>query len=121
MKKLIIVTTEKVGFHRFEKAPDNVKFLRNIHRHKFFIKVGIEVFHNDRELEFFTVLEKLNYYLTENKNPPMYIDSCEQLATDIYEWIQEQYKVKGKGKGKIKKRKVFVEVWEDKENGARVE
>jgi len=108
--KQIIVTTDKIGFHKYDGAPEKVKFLRNLHRHKFYIKMGIEVFHDDRELEFFTVQDALNDFL-KDKNQ---IGSCEMLATEIYEWIKTTYE---KNKG----RKCFVEVWEDKENGARVE
>ena len=106
MKTSIIVTTDKIAFHKYDNAPEKVKFLRNLHRHKFYIKVGIEVFHDDRELEFFMVQEALNNFL-KDKNQ---INSCEMLAKDIKKWIEKTYD-----------RTCLVEVWEDKENGARVE
>jgi len=105
MKTWIIVTTDKVGFHKYDNAPDNVKFLRDLHRHKFHIKLGIEVKHDNRELEFFTVLEELERYISNAK-----IGSCEMLARYIYDYFKDLYK-----------RDCFVEVWEDGENGARVE
>ena len=110
MKKFIIVTTEKVGFHKYNDAPDNVAFLRDIHRHKFYIKMGLEVRHTNRELEFFTVLNELNYFLNQGEDKPMMINSCEMLATQIKEWADKEYQ-----------RNCWVEVWEDNENGARVE
>jgi len=105
--KQIIVTTDKIGFHQYKDAPTNVKFLKNIHRHKFYIRLGIEVFDDNRELEFFTVQAKLNTFLQYKK----VIGSCEMLATEIHQWASKEYP----------NRKIFAEVWEDKENGARVE
>ena len=112
MKKSIIVTTEKVAFHKYDDAPEEVKFLRNLHRHKFYIKLGIEVFHNDRELEFFIVQNKLNNFLKDKD----IINSCEMLGEEIHKWAKETFKV-----AYPRKREIFVEVFEDNENGARVE
>jgi len=106
VKTFIIVTTDKVGFHKYDNAPDNVKFLRDLHRHKFHIKLGIEVKHDNRELEFFTVLYALESYIRDINE----VGSCEMFATNIYNFFKDFYS-----------RNCWVEVWEDKENGARVE
>jgi len=106
MKTSIIVTTEKVAFHQWNDAPEEVGFLRNEHRHKFYIKLGIPVLHLDREIEFFTVQRALNELLRLK----VVVGSCEMLATEIKEWADNKYQ-----------RKSWVEVWEDNENGARVE
>jgi len=106
MKTSIIVTTEKIGFHQYKDAPEKVKFLRNLHRHKFYIKVGLPVTHDNRELEFFTVQRELNDFLKNKK----VVGSCEMLAREIKKWADKTYQ-----------RKCWCEVWEDNENGSRVE
>ena len=61
-KTLIWVTFRKEGIHKYPAALDDpklatgdeydVSFLGYPHRHIFHFKVGIEVFHNDRDIEF---------------------------------------------------------------------
>ena len=58
----IFVTFQKEGIHRFPEASknpkfatggwDDVSFLANEHRHIFHFRVELEVFHDDREIEF---------------------------------------------------------------------
>ena len=49
-----------VGFHRWPEAPDNVAYLRSMHRHLFNFNVAIQVLHPDRSLEFHTLSEELD-------------------------------------------------------------
>ena len=53
VKKNIWVTFQKEGIHKYPDAPDEVDFLRYPHRHIFHFKVQIEVFNDDRDIEFF--------------------------------------------------------------------
>ena len=53
MYSYIIVKTSFRGFHQYKDAPDQVAFLKNLHRHDFIVEAKIEVKHDDRELEFF--------------------------------------------------------------------
>jgi len=115
MKTSIIVTSDKIAFHKYDDVPNPVSFLRNRHRHKFFIQLELEVFHDDRELEFFTVQSALNEWL-KDKNE---VGSCEMLAKDIHDWASKKYRITDNNL--YTWRKTVVEVWEDKENGARVE
>ena len=108
----IIIKTSIVGFHNWKDAPKEVEFLRNRHRHMFNIKVGMPVTEHDRQLEFFIEGDKLQTSLIHlfNRNGWGHIEfggmSCEMIATQI-----------------LKSRSYYswVEVWEDDENGARVE
>lgn len=118
MRKSIIVTNNFRGYHRYPDAPDDVAFLRNTHRHVFNVKTTIEVFHNERELEFFELQNliecfvRYEYALTDSKYVSgIYIQSCETLAEAILDYLHELYSG----------RRVRVEVWEDNENGAIVE
>jgi hypothetical protein len=98
--RYIIVTWEFEGFHSWIKAPDDVAFLRDRHRHLFKCKAEIEVLHGDRELEFFQVKRFLQSFSMDEL-------SCEEFA-ERYVWaLQDKY-------GST--RRIRVEVWEDGEN-----
>ena len=107
----ITVKNQLSGFiHCYPTAPDIVSHLRNAHRHLLFVESTIEVFHNDRELEFFLVQDFIEYLLGEM--PVEANRSCEQVAEYILQMLQHRY-------GKI--RKITVKVFEDNINGAIVE
>jgi len=96
------------GFHRWKKAPEFCKFLRNKHRHIFHCKVWVEVNHVERDIEFITFKNELK----KMKNDFHKInDSCETMAIRIQKYVQKNYP----------DRQVKVEVFEDGENGAVVE
>lgn len=102
----IFVTTSFEGIHCYPQAPDEVAFLRSPHRHIFHIRYEVEVFHDDRELEFILVKRALeaqipHFKTLENK-------SCEMIARRILEW-SDMY---------CGKRTVNITVSEDGENGA---
>lgn len=111
----IWVTFQRVGFHRYPLAGEDpklsdVQYLASKHRHLFKFKVEIEIFHNDRELEFHQVL---NYCesLFETKQIDIDFKSVEMLADDLY--IQLTNKYPG--------RFMAIEVSEDGECGCRIE
>lgn len=109
MKKFIYVTNQYAGFHTYEKAPDVVKFLSYPHRHVFKFKVILEVKHNDRDLEFFMVQDKLMRFIQKNFNLKD-LGSCETQAEMMFEFLTKIYPG----------RPYSVEVSEDGENGAIV-
>ena len=113
-ERKIWVTFQKVGFHRYPAASEDprladVSYLANKHRHLFKFKVEIEIFHNDRELEFHQVLN----YCESLYDGQLDIDfkSVEMLADDLY--IQLAAKYPG--------RHMAIEVSEDGECGCRIE
>jgi hypothetical protein len=81
--KQIYVTTSFAGHHCWPEAPDEVSFLRTLHRHKFGVVVFASVDHADRQIEFFMFQNRVNTLLgavllpTLRKNPHM---SCEMMA-----------------------------------------
>ncbi len=119
-KKFIIVKFQKEGVHYFPNADkdpryatgkwDDVSFLGYRHFHYFYFKVKIEVFDNNREIEFIQFrrwLERLYDYGTlnlENK-------SCEMIAEDLLEILKDKYP----------NRDITVEVYEDDINGSIIE
>lgn len=101
----IWITTQFEGYHKYMDAPEEVVFLRNEHRHVFHVKVYIEVFHQDREIEFFIFKKFINSIIKENN---FNFKSCEMISDDIYNEIIKQYP----------NRRVIIEVSEDLENGS---
>ena len=114
-KRQIWVTWQRVGFHRYPAASedpqlDDVSYLGLRHRHLFKFRVEIEIFHNDRELEFHQVL---NYCESLYKDNQLEIDykSVEMLADDLYLQLANRYP----------DRYMAIEVSEDGECGCRIE
>lgn len=104
----IIVRTQKEGIHCYPNAPTEVEFLKSPHRHVFHIEVEIQVFHDDRELEFIIVKRDLDKWLNLNVD----YKSCEMIAKDILNYIDSKWDASS--------RYTRVDVFEDGENGARV-
>lgn len=117
--KSIWVTFRKEGIHLYPAAltdPNlktgdeyDVSFLGYPHRHIFHFKVRIEVFHDDRDIEFIQFkrwLENLYNQGTLELNHK----SCEMISDDLYQQIRAKYP------GRF----VEIEVSEDGENGSLI-
>ena len=101
----IWITTSMEGFHAYPDAPDEVDFLRNRHRHMFHFRVYIEVFHDDREIEFFMFkreVERMINFISINDK------SCEMISDELNSAIKAKYP----------NRSMTIEVSEDLENGS---
>lgn len=103
----IYVTFQKEGLHKYPSAPDAVAFLRDLHRHIFHFRVVLEVFHNDRDVEFILFKRELESLYAGGALELNY-KSCEMLAEDLIGYISQKYPG----------RDITVEVSEDGENGA---
>ena len=119
-KKKIWVTFTKEGIHCYPDAANNpqlatgdeydVSFLASPHRHIFHFRVAIDVFHDDREIEFIQFKRWLvNLYV--NNTIQLDYKSCEMISDDLYLQIVQKYP----------NRDVWIEVSEDGENGCYVE
>lgn len=115
-EKMIWVTFQQEGIHLYPAAKDDpklatgdwddVSFLGYAHRHIFHFRVWIEVFHDDRDIEFIQFkrwLQSLYSDQTLNLNHK----SCEMISEDLYDVINKKYP----------NRNVWIEVAEDNENG----
>ena len=113
----IWVTFTKEGIHKYPAAltdPNlatgdeyDVSFLGYPHRHVFHFYVKIEVFHNDRDIEFIQFKRWLeNLYATGTLQ--LDYKSCEMICDDLAEKINNKYP----------NRKIKIKVSEDNENGA---
>lgn len=107
----IWITFEKIGLHRYPNAPEEVAYLRNEHRHIFKFKVGITVWHDDREIEFHMMKNRLQA-LYDGGILQLNHKSCEMLAHELIAQIRGIYD--------CSQRDISVEVSEDGECGAVV-
>lgn len=109
MRTRIFVTTRFEGIHCWPDAPDEVAFLRSPHRHEFHVRLEIEVYHAEREVEFIIEKRALDAWLRSADFDTS--ASCETMACAIFEWARSRHPVE---------RCIKVEVSEDGENGAIV-
>ena len=110
VKKNIWVTFQKEGIHKYPDAPDEVDFLRHPHRHMFHFKVQIEVYNDDRDIEFFIFKRWLESLYADDILQLDY-KSCEMMADDLAKQIKDKYPG----------RQLSIDVSEDGENGCHVE
>lgn len=106
----VIVNTSFEGLHRYDEAPKEVIYLRNLHRHIFYVNVELEVFHDNRELEFIMIKHAIDKFIAETFEGTDGVQSCEQIGKSICRFLTQQYG----------ERKIVCTVMEDNENGGRV-
>ena len=112
----IWVTFQKEGIHKYPAALENplledVNFLGYPHRHIFHFRVSIDVYHNDRDIEFIQFKRWLESLYSGQQNC-LRLDykSCEMIADDLYLRIADRYP----------NRNVVISVSEDDENGCEI-
>jgi hypothetical protein len=120
-QRMIWVTFQKEGIHCYPAAATDpqlatgdkydVSFLASPHRHIFHFRVSIDVFHNDRDIEFIQFKRWLEGLYSGNQSV-LQLDykSCEMIADDLYTQIAARYS----------ERCVIIEVSEDGENGCSI-
>jgi len=121
-QRQIWVTFQKEGIHCYPAAATDpalatgdeydVSFLGTPHRHIFHFRVSIDVFHNDRDIEFIQFKRWLESLYTGNNTNngsvlALNYKSCEMIADDLYDQIASRYP----------NRNVVIDVSEDGENG----
>lgn len=109
--RTITVQTSFEDLHCWPDAPDEVAFLRNPHRHVFMVTVEMEVFHNDREVEFIMLKRKIDQFISEDLGLKNLTKSCESIAERIGHYLRNEYGFD---------RDLNVSVFEDGENGATI-
>ena len=117
--RTIFVRFQKEGIHKYPAAATDpnlatgdeydVSFLATPHRHIFHFEVSIEVFHNDRDIEFIQFKRWLENQYSQNILALDY-KSCEMISDDLYEVIATRYP----------NRNIVISVSEDNENGATI-
>jgi len=115
-KRQIWVTFQKEGIHKYPAALEepklsDVSFLGYPHRHIFHFRVSIDVWHNDRDIEFIQFKRYLEALYSGEKNClSLDYKSCEMIADDLYLRIADRYP----------NRNVIINVSEDDENGCEI-
>jgi hypothetical protein len=119
--RTIWITFQQEGVHKYPAALDDerlatgnwddVSFLGYPHRHMFHFKVWIEVFHDDRDIEFIQFKRWLQRLYTVDGVLDLDYKSCEMIADDLAEKIQEKYPG----------RWLKISVAEDDENGCEID
>lgn len=103
------VKTQFEGIHCYPKAPQKVNFLRNAHRHIFYVTVWIEQYHNERDVEFILFKRFIEQIIKNSKFPRE--ASCETISDFLANKISRKYR----------NRSLKIEILEDNENGALIE
>jgi hypothetical protein len=118
-KRMIWVTFQREGIHKYPGADTDpklatgdeydVSFLGYPHRHIFHFKVAIQVFHNDRDIEF---IQFKRWLENSFRDGVMKLDhkSCEMISDELYMYIANRYP----------DRDIEITVSEDGENGATI-
>jgi hypothetical protein len=118
-KRMIWVTFQREGIHKYPGADTDpklatgdeydVSFLGYPHRHIFHFKVAIQVFHNDRDIEF---IQFKRWLENSFRDGVMQLDhkSCEMISDELYLLIANRYP----------DRDIEITVSEDGENGATI-
>jgi hypothetical protein len=117
--RMIWITFQKEGIHCYPAAATDpklnsageydVSFLANPHRHIFHFRISIDVFHNDRDIEF---IQFKRWCESLYNQGALELDwkSCEMIADDLYLQIASKYPG----------RNVIISVSEDNENGCTI-
>ena len=115
-QRQIWVTFTKEGIHKYPAALEDpkladVNFLGYLHRHIFHFRVSIDVYHNDRDIEFIQFKRWVeSLYSGETNCLRLDYKSCEMIADDLYVQITNKYP----------NRNVIISVSEDNENGCTI-
>jgi flagellar biosynthesis component FlhA len=82
----------------------DVEFLRNTHRHLFYISIKKEIKHNNRDIEIIMFKRKIEKYLHDKYHHNFKSMSCEDICEDLIKEFSLSY----------------CQVLEDNENGAEI-
>lgn len=114
----IIINTNFEGIHHWPDAPEQYGYLRNPHRHMFFVNVIIPT-DTSRQIEFIDAKHFVDETIPKLTVEPPYINdirnygakSCETIAEQLIDHISRKWGIK---------QGIRVKVLEDNENGAEV-
>lgn len=106
MKTLIVIKLNFEAIHCWPECPfESVAFLRQKHRHIFYVTIKWTVGHQDRDKEFIIMKREVQEYINKHwARQDLGRKSCEMMATELLVTFGAQ----------------FVSVFEDDENGAEV-
>lgn len=114
VSRFIKIQFQKEGIHRYPLAKtdpslEDVSYLGDPHFHYFYFYVQLEVFHNNRDVEF-QQFRRWCENLFNDRVMDIDYKSCEMLAEELISNINKTYP----------NRRITVEVYEDNINGSIV-
>ena len=104
MNTFVVSRLQFIGYHRFKNAPHEVSFLRDWHRHVFYVQVMAKE-SESRQIEFILLKRRVGEFVEQEYNENSFEESCEQIAVSILNKFPELCE---------------ASVFEDNENGAVV-
>jgi len=117
-KTYIWITFQKEGIHKYPAAATDpslatgdwldVSFLATPHRHIFHFRIEMEVFHDNRDVEFIQFKRIVESWYNEGTLKLDY-KSCEMMSKELYQKLIKTWP----------DRHYIIEVSEDGENGCR--
>jgi hypothetical protein len=101
----IIINTKFPAIHFWPDCDiDEVSYLKNYHRHEFHVQAKAPVTHENRDIEFIQLKNKIDKWIYENwHNKNLQAKSCETMCTELMFTFPELS---------------YVRVLEDGENGS---
>lgn len=109
----VFCQTSFEAIHCYPEAPEEVAYLRAPHRHMFGVRVEMQVFNDDREVEFIMLKHRVEDFLKSCFSGNIGRTSCEQIAAEVVEQLEYTYCAD-------QNRNIKVTVDEDGENGSTV-
>lgn len=98
MKTQVYCTVIIEGLHCWPHCPfEEVSYLRNLHRHQFYIKAYKTVSHDDRDIEFIILKHRITsylryYYFDQTHNVCNFGSmSCEMIGAELIEQFDLDY------------------------------
>lgn len=110
-KATIFITTQAEFLHQYENAPEEVSYLRYPHRHIAHIEIEVQVFGDDREIEFIMLKHRVEKFLDSLGLTKCTGVSCEMICRRLKEFMINEYG---------NHREIKITVSEDGENGSRL-
>lgn len=104
----IKIKNQFIKTHCWKDAPKEVEFLRHPHRHVFYVTSQIEVFEDDREIEYFMAQRVIDKIIKDEVMEMEEGSSCEMFAEKILDFLELVYP----------NRFIEIEVSEDNENSS---
>ena len=107
--RFAVVRFRREGFHNWPGAEGRRAYLAQRHRHLFHVEVKLEVWDNEREVEYHDLLEYCTHLWDTELGREMGGLSCESMAHYLLAQISRHFG---------EKRRLSVSVFEDGEVGA---
>ncbi len=112
MNSSIFLRFTHEALHSYPQASGPTEYLKYPHRHLFHFEIQMEVFHDNREVEFLQLRNQVKDFIKDTYGYNFYSNSCEMVARNVLNFLISNY-------GDDRNYRIIVS--EDNENGAILE